>query len=249
MAAAPAEAYVQFGAPPTRTDEQLLELADGVASIAAEHGVVIAGGDITAAPVVTVAVTVVGVAGDPGELVTRAGAQPGDLVAVTGELGGAAAALLGVRTPDDGAEIDDAIRQVLLERQTRPSPRLEPGRALAAAGATAMIDVSDGVFADAGHLAVASEVAIEIDADSLPIAPGVAEVASAAGIDPLQLAAGGEDYELLVTLAPEALGSARARLGSVALTAIGRVETGSGVRLSGPDGDVSPPSGFDQRRR
>jgi thiamine-monophosphate kinase len=249
MGAAPGEAYVQFGAPSTRTDEELLELAEGVASVAAEHGVVIAGGDITAAPVLTVAVTVVGAADDPGELVTRAGARPGDLIAVTGELGGAAGALLCLRAPERGADIDGAISEALLERQTRPRPRLVAGRALAAAGATAMIDISDGVFADAAHLASSSGVAIEIDGERLPISPGVDEVAAAAGIDPLELAASGEDYELLVTLAPEALDAARAQLGSVALTAIGRVETGSGVRLSGPDGDVSPPSGFDQRRR
>jgi thiamine-monophosphate kinase len=248
MGAAPGEAYIQFGVPATRGDEDLLEVAGGLAAVAVDNGVVIAGGDISAAPVLMLAVTVVGGAEDPSDLVTRAGARPGDLVAVTGELGGAAAGLLCQRTPAYCAAMDEAISELLLARQSRPQPRIEAGRALAAAGVKAMIDVSDGVFADAGHLAAASDVVIEIDAESLPIAPGADEVAVAAGLDLMELVAAGEDYELLVALAPETLDSARAQLGSLALTAIGRVEAGSGVRLSGPDGAVSPPSGFDQRR-
>jgi thiamine-monophosphate kinase len=248
MGAAAGEAYVQVGVPASRTDEELLELADGIASVAAAHGVVVAGGDLSTAPVLTLAVTVVGFAETSKALVRRAGARPGDLIAVTGELGGAAAGLLCLRTPERGAALANAITGVLRERQLRPEPRVEAGRMLAATGATAMIDVSDGVFADAGHIAEASGVAIEIHTQSLPIAPGVEEVAAAAGTELLELVGAGEDYELVVALAPAALESARALLGSLGLTAIGRVETGSGVRLSGPDGDVSPPSGFDQRR-
>jgi thiamine-monophosphate kinase len=248
MGAAPGEAYVQLGVPATREDEELLELADGLAAVAAENDVVIAGGDISAAPVLMLAVTVVGRSEDPSDLVTRAGAEPGDLVAVTGELGGAAAGLMCQRTPAYCAALDAAIGELLVARQTRPQPRIGAGRALAAAGVKAMIDVSDGVFADAGHLAAAGGVAIELDAESLPIAPGADEVAAAAGIDLMELIATGEDYELLVAVEPKALDSARAQMGSLGLTAIGRVEAGSGVRLSGPDGAVSPPSGFDQRR-
>ncbi len=249
MGALPGEAYVQLGAPPARTDAELLELADGIAAVAAAHGVVVAGGDISTAAVLTVAVTVVGAARDPADLVRRAGARPGDLVAITGELGGAAAGLALLREPGLGAGVSPELAGLLRERQTRPEPRLDAGRALASVGAQAMIDVSDGLVADATHVAEASGVAIVIDAESLPVAAGVAEVAAAAGMDELALvAAGGEDYELLVALAPEALESARRQLGAVGLTAIGRVKTGSGVRVSGPDGDMTIPSGFDQRR-
>jgi thiamine-monophosphate kinase len=249
MGAGPGEAYVQLGAPPAREDEDLLELADGIAAVAAEHGVVLAGGDISAAPALTVAVTVVGTAAGPDELVRRSGARVGDLLAVTGELGAAAAGLALLRDPVLGDAVAPEVAELLRGRQTRPEPRLAAGRILAAAGATAMIDVSDGLVADAGHLADAGGVALSIDADSLPVAPGVAEVAAAAGVEEFVLVAtGGEDYELLVTIAPEAIEPARSQLGAVGLTVIGRVEAGEGVRVSGRDGDAIP-SGFDQRRQ
>jgi thiamine-monophosphate kinase len=160
------------------------------------------------------------------------------VVVVTGDLGAAAAALL-------EPEADPALRA----RQLTPTPRLEAGRTLAEAGATAMIDISDGLAADAEHLAEASGVAIEIEADGLPVAPGVAEVAARAGVAVLELVAGGgEDYELLATLPPEVLDRARSGLGELGLTEIGRVVTGAGVSFSGPDGALKSPSGFDQRR-
>jgi thiamine-monophosphate kinase len=238
MGASAGEAYVQLGAPPDRTDAELLELANGLADVAAEFGVVVAGGDVSSAPVLTIAVTVVGEAGNADQFVLRSGAQPGDLIAVTGELGGAAAALLTFEAP-----------AALRARQMTPTPRLEAGRVLADAGAKAMIDISDGLAADAGHLAKGSAVGITIDTERLPVAEGVAEVASAAGVELLELVAGGgEDYELLVVLAPDAFERARSQLGALNLTSIGRVEAGDGVRFSGPDGDVTAPSGFDQRR-
>jgi thiamine-monophosphate kinase len=193
---------------------------------------------VSSAPVLTIAVTVVGEAEDAGRLVRRSGARPGDVVAVTGELGGAAAGLI-------APQASEALRA----RQFTPTPRLEAGRALAEAGATAMIDVSDGLAADAQHLAEASSVSITIDVESLPVAAGVAEVAAEAGVAALELVlGGGEDYELLVTLAPEAFEDARSHLGALNLTSVGRVEAGTGVRLSGPDGDMTAPSGFDQRQ-
>ena len=187
-----------------------------MAAVAAQTGTTLAGGDLTRAPALSLALTVVGHAPAAEKLVTSGGARPGDVLAVTGELGGAAAGLLlleGPRStfePHGDSKVD---RAALIARQLEPVARLDAGRALAAAGATAMIDLSDGLGGDAGHLAAASGVKLEIDAGALPLAPGLAEVAADAGRDPLQLAvSGGEDYELLAALPPERLEDAATAL-------------------------------------
>jgi thiamine-monophosphate kinase len=239
MGARPGEAYVQLGVPEERGEAELLELADGVARVAVAHGVAVAGGDVTRAPVLLVAVTVVGGAGSADALVRRRGARPGDV------LGGAAAGLLLLADERLSSAVDDEVAAALRRRQLAPEPRFEAGRALAASGATAMIDISDGLGADAGHLASAGEIGLEIDLERLPVQAGVAEVAAAAGRDPLDLAAGGgEDYELLVTLPPE---QAEAAAGGSTLTVIGEVTETGAVTLNGPEGPRDP-AGYDQLR-
>jgi thiamine-monophosphate kinase len=250
MGAAPGEAYVWLGAPEGMDEAALLEVGEGLAAVAAETGTTVAGGDLTRAPVLSLAVTVTGHAPDPDAFVTRGGARPGDTLVVTGELGGAAAGLLLLEDPSiDG---DDSLRA----RQLDPTPRLAAGRALAAAGSTAMIDVSDGLAGDAGHIATASKALLLIDADALPIARGVAAVAAAAGRDPLEIAAaGGEDYELLAALPPEAVAAAQEALAKLdtPLTTIGKVEAAAGggaprAELRRRGGEAVPTRGFDQLR-
>ncbi|HEX3174237.1 MAG TPA: thiamine-phosphate kinase [Solirubrobacterales bacterium] len=248
MGAAPGEAYVVLGVPGDLDEAGCLELLDGMVEVAAETETTLAGGDVTRAPGLTVAVTVVGHADDPGDLIRRDGARPGDLLVVTGELGAAAAGLL--LLDHDDRHTGGSAEAALIARQLEPRARLEAGQALARAGATAMIDVSDGLGGDAVHLARASGVHLEIDADTLPLAAGVAEVAAASGCDPLELGiGGGEDYELLATLPPAALDRAAAGVGEaegLTLTAIGRVDAGDGVEIRLPGGGNAAPGGFDQ---
>ena len=259
MGAAPGEAYVWLGAPEDLDEEGLLEVGAGLAAVAAETGTTVAGGDLTRAPVLSLAVTVTGHAPSADNFVTRAGARPGDALVVTGELGAAAAGLVLIEDPSavpvDGQGLDTAAADALRGRQLDPTPRLAAGQALAAAGATAMIDISDGLAGDAGHVAAASGVLLVIDADALPVAPGVAEVATATGRDALELAAaGGEDYELLAALPPEALAPAREALAAlgVPLTVVGEVEAAEGgsprAELRRRGGEAAPIRGFDQLR-
>ena len=136
----------------------------------------------------SLAVTVVGHAERAEQLIGRGGARPGDTLVLSGELGGAGAGLALLERPELGQELAAETAARLRSRQLEPWPRLRVGRALAGAGATAMIDLSDGLGADAGHLASQSGVGLRIDAASLPLAKGLAEVAAASGRDPLELA-------------------------------------------------------------
>lgn len=248
MGAAPGEAYVVLGAPTDAEDKTLLAIADGIAAVAERERVSFAGGDLVAAPQIFLAATAVGYETEV-PLVRRAGARSGDVVAVTGELGGAAAALELLTGAARAEEIAPKRHDALLARQLDPRPRLAAGQALASAGATSMIDLSDGLGADAGHLAAAGNRGIEIDLDRLPLAEGVAEVARRGGA--VELAAlGGEDLELLATLPPERLDDARAAIDAcgLELTAIGYVTDGDGVSLRLPGGGELEPVGFDHRR-
>ncbi len=249
MGAEPGEAYVVLGAPADLGEPDFLELVDGIAGLATETGITVAGGDLSRAPVLTLAVTVVGHASTAERMVTRGGAREGDLLVLTGEIGGAAAGRLLLDRPELGAAVPDPTAERLRSRQLEPVPRLGAGRALAAAGARAMIDLSDGLAGDAGHIATASGVGLRIDAASLPLAKGVAEIAAAVGRDPHELAAsGGEDYELLAALPPERLAEASTRIGEAAettLTPAGAVVAGDGVEIRLPGGGLLEAAGFD----
>ena len=259
MGARPGEAYVALGIPTDLDEDGCLELLDGMAEVAGGTGTTLAGGDVTRAPALTLAMTVVGHAASADDLVTRSGARPGDALVVTGELGGAAAGLLLLGADEEVSSRfvphSEAKRELagLVERQLEPRARLQAGRALAEAGATAMIDLSDGLGGDAGHVAAASGVGLRIEAAALPLAPGVAEVAATTGRDPLELAAsGGEDYELLAALPAERFAEAAAAVGELegaGLTRIGEVVAGEGVEIRLPGGRRLKPGAYDHLDR
>jgi thiamine-monophosphate kinase len=209
---------------PARAPEaHLLEVMSGVGAAAKYAGTLVLGGDLSTGPAWSVAITVVGRTRAP---VTRGGAEPGDRLWVTGTLGGARAALEAWRRGEEplpGARV----------RFAHPEPRIAAGRWLARHGAHAMVDLSDGLGGDAGHLAAASEVSLEINLDAVPVAPEVAAEAERLGVAPQQFAAeGGEDFELLVALPPRFdAAAAFVRECGIGLTPIGAVGEGSGVRF------------------
>lgn len=250
MGAEAGEAYVALGVPADLDEEDCLELLDGMLELAAATGTTIAGGDLTRAPVLTVTTTVVGHAPSPAALVERSGARVGDALVVTGELGAAPAGLLLQERPEASEGLDPTVASRLMARLRDPRPRLGAGLALARAGASAMIDISDGLGGDAAHLAESSGVGLRIDAAVVPLAEGVAEVASAVETDPLRLAlTGGEDYELLAAVPRARLREAAdavAAAEGIRLTPIGEVLGGEGVEIRLPGGGLLEPRGFDQ---
>ena len=224
MGAEAGEAYVSVVLPEGFADA--LELVEGMEELAGRSGATIAGGDVVRGPLLVVTVAVVGWAESEGDLVGRDGAQPGELVGVTGALGGSEAG----RRALAAGESEPA---ELVARHLRPLPRLESGVALARAGATAMIDLSDGLATDARHVANRSGVALAVRLADVPRAPGVTAE---------EAVTGGDDYELLVTVPPERRAAAEA---AAPLTWVGEVSAGSGLVLLGPDGPVSGLSGYE----
>jgi thiamine-monophosphate kinase len=206
--AAPADLPVQWA----------LDFAAGFAAECELVGASVVGGDLTSADQVVVAVTVIGACTSPPVL--RSGASAGDLLALAGRQGWAAGGLAvlgrGFRSP-----------RVLVDAYRRPMPPYDAGPAAAEAGATAMIDVSDGLLADAGHVAAASGVAIDVHSAALELPEPLHAVAAATGADPASFVlGGGDDHALLATFPPDA---ALPEGWSV----IGAVSAGAGVTVDG----------------
>jgi thiamine-monophosphate kinase len=189
MGARPLGAVVGVAGPPT-TDLDLLY--DGIAASSEAHGCPVVGGDLSNSTELVLAVTVTGhVEGEPGP-VLRSGARPGDSLLVTGALGAAAAGLRALQARDEVGAPGDAGGVTLEMAHRRPRARLAEGETARRAGASAMIDVSDGLLADLGHVADASGVGFRLD--EVPVSPG-ATIDDALG--------GGEDYELVVAVADD----------------------------------------------
>jgi thiamine-monophosphate kinase len=242
MGAGPGEAYVSLAVP--HDFEGALELVDAMRSLAARQGFAIAGGDVVSAPVLAVTVSVTGWSGAADRLVYRSGARAGDLVGVTGALGGSGAGLLLLQGADP-RDLAPEERDALLLRHRRPEPLLAAGLALAAAGVSAMIDVSDGLATDAGHVARASGVKLELRLADLPLAHGLASLTSS---PPEFAATAGDDYELLFTAPAERRGAVEraAEATGTSVTWLGDVRAGGGlVELQGAGGRVVELSGYE----
>ncbi|MEP6591599.1 MAG: thiamine-phosphate kinase [Gemmatimonadota bacterium] len=220
-ASVPAGVTAAVTVPNDHRDDDLVELMRGVGAAAQEAGCRVLGGDLSEGPALTIAITVFGHAERP---MSRRGAKPGDGVWVTGALGGARAALrawLDGRVPTAGAR----------EAFAHPVPRLAMARWLAGQGATAMMDISDGLGGDAEHLAAASQVGVRLELERVPPHPAVADEAARLREDAALFAAiGGEDYELLVTMPREFIDAAGClEATGVALTRVGAVRRDAGV--------------------
>ncbi len=197
MGGRPRALVVALSAPGDLPAQWALDLTRGLVDEAAEVGARIVGGDVSAADQVQVAVTVLGAA--ESGVVRRGTASAGDVVAVTGRLGWAAAgyAVLsrGFRSP-----------RVVVEAHRRPRPPYAQGPAAAAAGATALVDVSDGLLADLGQVARASGVRIDIQASAFDVPEPLQAVGAALGAEPMRLIlTGGDDHALAATFPPDVL--------------------------------------------
>lgn len=206
MGARPLAAVVALHWPADHDPASAGELYDGMAEAAAEWDVALVGGDVVDADQIAVSVAMLGDV-EAGAAVRRRGARPGDRLVCVGALGAAGAGLaqaLGdpVEGPADPARADPARADpALLAAHRRPRALPAAGSVLAAEGAHAMIDVSDGLGADLGHLCRASGVGARVRAAALPVAAGVAEAAADGDLDVLDLVCGGgEDFALLAAL-------------------------------------------------
>jgi thiamine-monophosphate kinase len=213
---------------PDTFEGTVLDIQEGMVEAARRDGAMLAGGDVSSTDgPLTVAVTVLG-SGPKGQAVRLGGARPGDMVAVTGRLGGAAAALhllQSGRVPPEPWRL----------RLVAPVPRLAQGQRLRAAGVHSMTDLSDGLLVDAARLARASSCRLELWADHLPLEPELERFFPG---ESLQLgAAGGEDYELLACLPEPVARALGASSGGADISVVGRVSDGDGVcLLESPDG-------------
>jgi thiamine-monophosphate kinase len=243
MGARPVLATVALGFPAGTDEAWLLEAYDGIASLAARSRCAVAGGDLTRAPAITFAITVVGEV-RASNLKTRAGALPGDVVAVTGPLGASRAGLLlATERPDLAAEPE--LADVLAAYRT-PQPRLREGRWLAASRhVRAMMDTSDGLSTDLARLCAASGTGATIE--SVPVHDGARRVAKRTQHDGARWALdGGEDFELLVSIEKRAFTHLAARFHvhtGRELLRVGTMTAEPGLRLT--DGTAINPAGWD----
>jgi thiamine-monophosphate kinase len=237
MGGEPKWALVSLGLPSDLPVEYVDQLAAGLTEAADQFGAAIVGGNLATSPDrITIDVTLLGEV-EPGRALYRNGARPGDRVLVTGFLGDSAA---GFEILQGSLHIPGSVGDDLVGRHLSPTPRVEAGRAIAkSGGASAMIDLSDGLASDLGHILEESRVGAVVDANHIPLSNALREAAGAIGRHPLDWATrGGEDYELLLTAPPRSVASVidAVRAVGVAITEIGEITATNEEWLIRPDG-------------
>jgi thiamine-monophosphate kinase len=256
MGGSPRFALVSLGLPKDVDASWVVELYAGLRDAAGEYAVSVVGGDTSKADRVVVSVALTGEVARGGA-VTRAGARPGNRVVVTGALGAAAGGLRLAHAPPEevAAAVVSEWGRSLVSAHFRPVARVGEGQTMAQAGATAMIDVSDGLAMDLGRVCRESGVAAAVRLSDIPVALGLRELAKVVPVEPLELAlGGGEDYELLATLPTGSVSGAAAMLAErfgTQLTDIGEIREGAGLVTVEADGAERPlePRGWDHFAR
>ncbi len=233
MGARPIAYLITMALPAETGDDWLERFAGGLEREQARYGISLIGGDSVATPgPICLSLTALGTVPE-GQALRRDGARAGDAVFLSGTVGDPALGLVALR---DGLRgIDAAHRSELIDRYRSPRPRVELGQRLVGLAHAAQ-DVSDGLVADLGHICAASGVGAVIEAERLPLSPAARAAVAALGLDPVL--GGGDDYELLFTVAP----GVRRRVAELArgldlaLTEIGRIQAGAGVTVVDRDG-------------
>ena len=224
MGAQPAWALLSISLP--QIDHSWLEaFVSGFVTLMREQGVQLVGGD-TCQGALSITWQLTGFI-EPGQEMRRSAARPGDAIYVTGTLGDAALALEMKGAGQDPGELD--------QRLTRPVPRVEEGRRLAAAGVRSCIDISDGLVADLGHICKQSGCAARVHLNRLPVSSRVRQYLQEGG-DFRPVVAGGDDYELCFTASPDSV----AHLQDMPVTRIGEILPGEGVELLDGSGNALP---------
>lgn len=212
---------------PAETEVAWLEAVyEGMRECSQQYSVAIVGGDTSRGPAVTISVSLIGEV-EPNRELLRSGAQVGDLVCVTGALGGSAA---GLQVVLGRVSSKHPAADFVLSKHYRPQPRVREGLALAALNCRCANDISDGLASEAREIATSSGVGVELIAEDIPIREEVRAIAAECGIDPLEWAlCGGEDYELVFTVPPESIVAVQEALPCVKV--VGAVTQGCGVHL------------------
>jgi thiamine-monophosphate kinase len=237
MGGLPGYALVSLALPYDTEVENVTALYQGMIELARQFDVAIIGGNVSSAPQLAVHVTVLGTAGNQErQILTRSAARPGDVVAVTGYLGAAAA---GLEMLNKNLALEPGVTSALRKVFLTPCPRIAEGQLLVEHGVQAAIDISDGLLADLGHVCQASQVSACIQVDRVPVAP---EVQANFGDHALELAlAGGEDYELLFTGSSEIIDSVR-KAAPCPVTVIGEIMAGKAGEVNLVDSNGEPVS-------